>query len=110
MDFRKKYLTYHIFFLFFGQYPYYKETLTPEFGRDCWPLSAGNIKSNEIYASEIAELASSHYRRSLLVQGGLEIGCKITIKTHSSFNKTVFERNNDIVKELYSKPMDKNSY
>lgn len=39
-----------------------------------------------------AELTSSHYWRSPLVQGGLETICKISIKIHSSSNEAVFER------------------
>ena len=55
-------------------------------------------------ASVNAELTSSHYRSSPLVQGGLEIRCKISIKMHSSFNKAVFECYKDMVKELYIEP------
>ena len=52
------------------------------------------------------ELTSSHYRRSPLVQGGLEIRCKVTIKTASSFNKAVLERYKEMTKELYIEPKE----
>jgi len=53
-----------------------------------------------------AELTSRHYRRSPLVQGGLEIKCKISVKTNSSFSKAIFERYKDMVKELYIEPKE----
>ena len=52
------------------------------------------------------DLASSHYRRSPLVQRGLGIRCKVTIKTASSFNKAVLERYKEMTKELYMEPKE----
>ena len=57
-------------------------------------------------ASVNAELTSNHYWRSPLLQGGLEIRCKISIKIHSHFNKTVFGSYKDIMKELHIEPME----
>ena len=73
-----------------------------------------NFENNKIYVgqrskclnTELTSRPSSHYRRSPLVQGGLEIRCKIAVKTSSSFNKAVFERYKDEVKELYVEPKD----
>ena len=50
------------------------------------------------------ELTSSHYRRSPLVQGGLEIRSKVTVKIDSSFNTNVFDRYKAKAKELYIEP------
>jgi len=52
------------------------------------------------------ELTSSHYRRSPLVQGGLEIRSKVTVKVDSSFNTKVVDRYKAKVKELYIEPTD----
>ena len=52
------------------------------------------------------ELTSSHYRRSPLVQGGLEIRSKVTVKVDSSFNTKVFDRYKAKVKELYIEPTE----
>jgi len=52
------------------------------------------------------QLTSNHYRRSPLVQGGLEIKCKISVKTHVTFNKKVLERYRSLVEELYTEPKD----
>ena len=41
---------------------------------------------------ENAKLCSSHYWRYPLIQGGLEIKCKISIKMYSSFNMAASER------------------
>ena len=52
------------------------------------------------------EVTSSHYRKSWLIQGELEVECKINIKMHTSFNKAVFSPYKDKVKELYNELMD----
>ena len=39
-----------------------------------------------------------------MFKGTLEI-CKISIRTDSSFNKAVFKRYKDVVKDLYINPM-----
>ena len=52
-------------------------------------------------ASVTVNLTSSHYRRSLFVQVGLEIPCKVAVKTDSSFNKTVLERYEDAIALSY---------
>ena len=55
-------------------------------------------------ASENTELTCSHYN---LVRGELQTSCKISIETHSSFNKAVFENYENVVKEHYIEPMEK---
>ena len=57
--------------------------------------------------SENVHLTSISYRKFPLVRGGLEIRCKISIKTDASFYKTVFEGFKDAVKGLYIEPMKK---
>ena len=49
-------------------------------------------------AYENAELTFSLYHRSPIARKGLDFRYKISIKTHSSFNKAVFKRYKDIVK------------
>ena len=53
------------------------------------------------------ELTSDHYRRSPLVQGGLEIKCKVTVKVPSATPRQVTERYLALVKELYVEPKEK---
>ena len=56
---------------------------------------------------EITELlTSNHHWRYQFVQEGLEIRCKINIKTHFSFNMVVFKCFKDIMKELHIELME----
>ena len=48
-----------------------------------------------------AELTSSFCRRFPIVQLGLNIRCKTSIKTHSSYHMEILERYLDIIKEIY---------
>ena len=50
------------------------------------------------------EISSDHYRRSPLVQGGLEVPCNITVKTHPSFNLNVLKKYKELVNTLYAEP------
>lgn len=52
------------------------------------------------------QLTSSHYRRSPLVQGGLEIRCKISVKTGVHFNRAVLERYRALSAQLYVEPKE----
>ena len=45
-----------------------------------------------------AEVSTDHYRRSPLVQSGIEIPCKITVRT------PVLKKYKDLVTELYTEP------
>ena len=47
------------------------------------------------------ELTSTHYRRSPIMQGGLEIPCKITLKLH---NHMLLDRYLQLVNSLYCEP------
>lgn len=51
-----------------------------------------------------AEITLDHYRRSPLVQGGLEVPCKIKVTTPPYFNMNVLKKYEDLVKELYVEP------
>ena len=50
------------------------------------------------------EIISGHYRRSPLVQGGLEVPCKAIVNTPPSFNMDVLKKYEDLVQELYVEP------
>ena len=50
------------------------------------------------------EISSDHCRRSPLVQGGLEVPCNITVKTHPSFNLNVLKKYEELVNTLYAEP------
>ena len=52
-----------------------------------------------------AKLSSSHYRRSPLVQGGMEIPCKITVKMRPTIkNCEILKRFLDLVTSMYAEP------
>lgn len=51
-----------------------------------------------------AEITSHHYRRSPLVQGGLEVRCKVKVVTPPSFNMNVLKKYEELVKNLYVEP------
>lgn len=57
--------------------------------------------------SIIAELTSDHYRRSPLIQGGIEIPCKVTAKIPGTVvNLLIMEKYIKLVQELYTEPKD----
>ena len=52
-------------------------------------------------------LSSEHYRRSPLVQGGLEIECQAVIETRATiFQAKLTSRYLDLVKDLYTEPTE----
>ena len=54
-----------------------------------------------------AELKSRHYRRSPLVQGGMEIACLVVVTMPATLrNAKITERYMQLVKELYADPKD----
>ena len=54
-----------------------------------------------------AELTSTHYRRSPLVQGGLEMPCKITVKLHGTVkNHMLLGRYMQLVNSFYCEPKE----
>ena len=55
-------------------------------------------------ATVTVKVSSSHYRRSPLVQGGLEIRFVVIVTTPSEFNRAVLQRYRDLAKELYIEP------
>ena len=58
-------------------------------------------------AKVFAELISSDYRRSPLVQGGLEIQCKVIIEMPGTIrNQLLMGRYSEIVNKLYVEPKD----
>ena len=57
--------------------------------------------------SIIAELTSDHHRRSLLIQGGIEIPCKVTSKIPGTvINLSIMEKHIQLVQKLYTEPKD----
>ena len=56
-------------------------------------------------ATATVTLTSEHYRRSPLVQGGLEIPCKVSVTMPGTVNNLlVMEKYRQLVEELYSEP------
>ena len=54
-----------------------------------------------------AKVTGKHYRRSPLVQGGLEVPCQINIRMSGSIvNHTILSRYQNLVEELYLEPTD----
>ena len=53
------------------------------------------------------ELTSDHYISSPLVQGGLEIKCKVTVKVSIATHRQLAERYRAFVEELYVEPKEK---
>lgn len=52
-----------------------------------------------------AKLTSEHYRRSPIVQGGMEIPCKITVKIAGTcINLLLMEKYKQLIEELYIEP------
>ena len=58
-------------------------------------------------ASMHVELTSKHYKRSPLVQGGMEIACLVVTRMSSTRRNTeITEKYLTLVKELYAKPKE----
>lgn len=56
-------------------------------------------------ATVVAKLTATHYRRSPLFQGGLEIACEITVSMPGSIKgHMLLRRYQDMVDELYCQP------
>ena len=55
-------------------------------------------------ATITAEITSDLHRRSPLVQGGLEVPCKIKVTTPTYFNMNALKKYEDLLKELYVEP------
>ena len=54
-----------------------------------------------------AKLTSTHYRRSPLVQGGIEIPCVVTVSMSGTvINQLLMERYKQLVETLYTEPME----
>ena len=52
-----------------------------------------------------AQLTSEHYRRSPIVQGGIEIQCKVTVKIPGTcINLLLMEKYKQLVEQLYKEP------
>ena len=53
------------------------------------------------------KLSSEHYRRSLLVQGGLEIECEVVINSRATMLQLrLTARYLDLVNDLYTEPAE----
>ena len=58
-------------------------------------------------AVTVATLNTTNYRRSPLVQGGLEIACKVTVRTPGTIkNHMLMDRYLEPVRTLYAEPKD----
>ena len=58
-------------------------------------------------ANVSAKLTSTHYRRSPLVQGGIEIPCVVTVSMPGTvINQLLMERYKQFVETLYTKPKE----
>ena len=58
-------------------------------------------------AKVTAILTSTNFRRSPLVQGGLEIACKVTVKMPAAIkNYMILDRFKELVKGYYTEPTD----
>ena len=56
-------------------------------------------------AEIIAKIESSHYRRSPLIQGGLEIRCKVSATLPGTIkNHMLLDRYKELVNKLYCRP------
>ena len=65
-----------------------------------WPTKFLLDRGAEI----IAEIESSHYRRSTLIQGGLEIRCKVSATLPGTIkNHMLLDRYKELVNKLYCK-------
>ena len=58
-------------------------------------------------ANVFAKLTSTHYRRSPLVQGGIEIPCVVTVSMPGTvINQLLMERYKQLVETLYTEPKE----
>ena len=58
-------------------------------------------------ATVTAQLTSTHYRRSPLVQGGMEIACKVTASiTGTCVNLLLIERYKQLIQDTYTEPQN----
>ena len=58
-------------------------------------------------ANVSAKLTSTHYRRSPLVQGGIEIPCVVTVSMPGTvINQLLMERYKQLVETLYTEPKE----
>ena len=58
-------------------------------------------------ATMYCELSSNHYRRSPLVQGGLEIACRVIVKMRATkLNQRLSEHYMQLVAQIYSDPAE----
>ena len=79
--------------------------------RNCASSANGNFKRYQIFARErskcISKLTSTHYRRSPLVQGGIEIPCVVTVSMPGTvINQLLMERYKQLVETLYTEPKE----
>ena len=62
-------------------------------------------------ANVSAKLTSTHYRRSPLVQGGIEIPCVVTVSMPGTvINQLLMERYKQFVETLYMEPKGEDPY
>ena len=55
----------------------------------------------------IAEITDDHYRKSPLVQGGLEIPCKVIVRLPRTFsNDKLIDKYMQLVNEVYAEPLE----
>ena len=58
-------------------------------------------------ATVTAKVCGKHYRRSPLIQGGLEVPCQVTVSmTGSIVNHLLLSRYGTLLRELYIEPKD----
>lgn len=79
---------------------------------DCWTLTQRNFSCHEILSRSWSQLSvklpSRHYRRSPLVQGGMEIACLVTAKIPATLkNSKLGEKYLELVKSKYTEPKKK---
>ena len=56
-------------------------------------------------ANVSAKLTSTHYRRSPLVQGGIEVSCVVIVSMPDNvINQLLMERCKQLIETLYTKP------
>ena len=88
--------------------------MTCEIGKDKIPVGHLPMEISRVTkffidrgATVAAELTSEYYRRSPLIQGGLEIPCKITAKiSGTAINLLIMEKYIQFVQEFYTEPKD----
>ena len=88
--------------------------MTCEIGKDEIPVGHLPMQISRVTkffidrgATVTAELTSEFYRRSPLIQGSLEIPCKITAKISGTvINLLIMEKYIQLVQEFYTEPKD----